>query len=518
MNSRAGTLVVLCLAAFVINLDTTIVNVALPSLVRRLHASTTDLEWIVDSYNLAFAALVLAAGSLGDRFGRRGMLVAGLAVFGAASLAGAAATDTAQLTTARAVMGVGAAMIFPATLSIIANVFPERAARAKAIGAWGATTGVGIALGPIAGGWLLQRYWWGSIFLFMAPIAAVTAALVVLAVPSSRDLSAPRLDLPGLVLSTLGMGALVLTVIEAPGHGWASPRTAAGFAAAAALLVALVLVERRRRQPMLDVALFRNLRFSAASGTVTVAFFALMGFIFLVAAYFQFVKGYGPFGTGVRMLPVALCVGLSSVAGAQLAVRIGNKAVVAGGLLLLASAFLWISAAASADTGYGQIAAQMVVLGTGIGLTQAPATEAIMGALRPQQAGVGSAVNDATRLLGGTLGVAVIGSVSASVYTAHLADLAPAGLPADAATAAQGSVGGALQAAARLAAGGAGDLASGLHGAAIDAFLSSFRVGCLVAGGVALAGAVLALLALPARPAAPSTVDTVVRERDPQYR
>src|ERR671930_2727139 len=268
-------LVSLLLAAFVINVDTTIVNVALPTLVRQLHASTTQLQWVVDAFNLLFAGSVLAMGSLSDRFGRKGMLLAGLSVFGAASLAGGLMDSPGQLIAARAVMGVGAAMVFPSTLSLLTNVFTERRERALAIGAWGAITGAAIALGPIVGGWLLELSDWRSIFFAMAPIAAIAGVLVAGSVPTSRDPRAPRIDRAGFALSTTTVGLLVYTIIEAPNHGWGSVRTLAGFALTALLGAAFVAWERRTQKPMLDLSLFRNPRFTAASGSVAISFFAL---------------------------------------------------------------------------------------------------------------------------------------------------------------------------------------------------------------------------------------------------
>src|SRR6266566_8449396 len=220
----------LLLAAFAINLDTTIVNVALPTLARELHASNSQLQWIVDAYNLVFAAFLLAAGSLSDRLGRKGMLLAGLGLFGASSAAGGLAADSAQLIVARCFMGLGAAMVFPATLSLISNVFVQRAERARAIGMWGATAGMAIALGPIVGGWLLEHFSWTSIFFAMAPVAAMGAGLVALSVPTSRDPRAPKTDRPGFALSTAAMALLIYTIIEAPNHGWSSARTLGGFA------------------------------------------------------------------------------------------------------------------------------------------------------------------------------------------------------------------------------------------------------------------------------------------------
>src|ERR1700749_2548296 len=345
MKPKPLILTSLLLAAFVINVDTTIVNVALPTLVRQLHASTSQLQWVVDAFNLLFAGSVLAAGSLSDRFGRKGMLLAGLAVFGLASLAGGLTADPGQLIVARAVMGVGSAMVFPSTLSLISNVFTQRGERAQAIGLWGAITGAAIALGPIVGGWLLELSSWRAIFFAMTPVAALAGVLVARYVPTSRDPHAPRVDRPGFVLSPATVALLVFTIIEAPAHGWGSARTLGGFGLMFVLAGAFVAWERRTAEPMLELSLFGNLRFTAASASVGISFFALSGFIFLVTQYFQFLKGYGPLSTGVRLLPVALCVAVASILGARLAVPVGTKLVVATGLLAMAAFYLWVARA-----------------------------------------------------------------------------------------------------------------------------------------------------------------------------
>ena len=298
MRSKPLILGALLFAAFLVNLDTTLVNVALPALVRELNATTTQLQWVVDAYNLVFAALLLTFGALSDRFGRKGMLLAGLAVVGTASLAGGFTTTAAELIAARAVMGLGAAMTFPATLSLISNVFTERRERARAIGLWGAVGGVAIATGPIAGGWLLEHFTWVSIFIVMGPIAAAAMIAAALVLPASKDPGAQAPDIPGLILSAATMALLVFTIIEAPTDGWTAARTLAGFAGSAALLAAFIARERAAAHPMLDVRLFRNPRFSVASGAVTISFFTLFGFIFLITQYFQFVRGYGPLSTG----------------------------------------------------------------------------------------------------------------------------------------------------------------------------------------------------------------------------
>jgi EmrB/QacA subfamily drug resistance transporter len=509
MNRKTVILISLLLAAFVINLDTTIVNVALPTLVRQLHASNSQLQWVVDAFNLLFAGSVLAMGSLSDRFGRKGMLLAGLAVFGLASLVGGLTNSPGQLIAARAAMGIGAAMVFPATLSLITNAFSERRERALAIGLWSAITGVAIALGPIVGGWLLQASGWRSIFFAMTPVAAIAGVLVARYVPTSSDPAAPRTDRAGFALSTATIGLLVYTFIEAPNQGWASARTLAGFALTAGLAAAFAAWERRTEAPMLDLSLFRNPRFTAASASVGISFFALSGFIFLVTQYFQFFKGYGPLSTGVRLLPVATSVAISSILGARLAVRVGTKLVVASGLFAMAAFYVWV-ATSSATTGYGTIAAQMIVVGTGMGMTSAPATEAIMGVVPKAKAGVGSAVNDATRLLGGTLGVAVIGSVFASLYASRLTSALPGGLPASVARAAHGSVGGALTVAGKFAHDGHPAIATAIHNATSSAFFQGFHAGDYVAAGIAAVGAVMALALLPSFPtlSARDTPDT----------
>jgi EmrB/QacA subfamily drug resistance transporter len=493
VRRRYAILATVCLAAFAINLDTTIVNVALPDLGRQLHATTRDLQWIVDGYNLAFAALVLTAGSLSDRFGRRPGLLIGLGGFAAASGIGALAGSADALIVVRFVMGAFAAMIFPTTLSIITNTFPNRGERAKAVGIWGAVTGLGVAVGPVTGRVLLKHYTWPSVFLALVPVALAAMAAAFAVVPESSDPEQARLDLPGLAVSSAAIGLLVYTIIEAPNRGWSAPITIVSFATTAALVAVFIAVERRRPHPMIDVSLFRTPAFSAASGAVTVAFFALFGFIFLVTQYFQFIRGYGALSTGVRILPVATTIALGSVVGVMLAGRVGTRAVVVLGLLLLGSSFGWI-ALSPAFMSYGRIVGQMVLIGLGLGLTTAPATESILSVLPPAKAGVGSAVNDATREAGGTLGVAVLGSIFTSLYADRLASTAFNTLPSSVAQASQDSVAAALG-----AIGGAG---RPVHGMLLDglqnSFMYGFHVACVVAAAICLLGAVGAL-ALPGR-------------------
>lgn len=499
---RMLLLATVCLAAFAINIDTTIVNVALPDLGRQLGATTRDLQWIVDGYNLAFASLVLTAGSLGDRFGRRPALLVGLAGFAISSGIGALVGSASALVAVRFVMGASAAVIFPTTLSIITNAFPDRRERAGAIGVWGAVTGLGVAIGPVTGGLLLAHFGWPSVFVALVPVAVLALVAAWAVVPESSDPAGARLDLPGLVLSSAAVGTLVYTIIEAPERGWASPLTLAGLAAAVALAAVFVAVERRRPRPMIDIALFRTPAFSAASASVTVAFFALFGFIFVVTQYFQFVRGYGSLSTGVRILPVAITIAIGSVGGVVLAGRVGTRAVVTTGLLLLGSSFGWI-ALSPTFMPYEHIVGQMVLMGLGLGLTTTPATESILSVLPPAKAGVGSAVNDATRELGGTLGVAVLGSIFTSLYAHHLATTSFQGLPSHVVTAAQNSVAAALTTASQAPDGAARQqLLDGVNAA----FMSGFHIASVVAAGMCLLGAAGALL-LPGRSSQPSSTE-----------
>ncbi|MGZ4492981.1 MAG: MFS transporter [Nocardioidaceae bacterium] len=495
MKHKLGILVAVCTATLAINLDTTIVNVALPSMARELPADTRPLQWIVDGYNLAFAALVLAAGSLSDRYGRRPALVVGLLGFAAASVVGALVDSAGALIAARAVMGTFAALIFPTTLSVIRNAFEGRRERAAALGVWGAVVGVGVAAGPVTGGLLLTHFYWGSVFLALAPLALVATGLTLALVPESRDPGVPALDVPGLRDSVALLSLLTWTIIEAPSRGWGSAATLAGFAGTVVLLGMFVAAERRAAHPMLDLGLFRDRRFSAASASVTVTFFALFGFIFLITQYFQLIRGYGSLSTGARILPVATSIAVASVLGTFLAPRIGTRAVVTTGLLLFGSAFAWVATVA-VDASYPSvIVPQMVLMGLGMGLISTPATESILLVLPPARAGVGSAVNDATRELGGTLGVAVVGSVFASVFSARLAEGAFGTLPGPRLAQAQDSVAVAV---------GIAHSSPALASAAQDAFMTGLHVSCVVVASVCFVAAVGGLFALPGRVRAPA--------------
>ena len=493
-DRRWLALSVLCLSLVLIVLDNTVLNVALPTLVRELGASTTQLQWMVDAYVIVFAGLLLTAGFLGDRFGRRRALQLGLVVFAVASGLAAASGSTGQLIGARAVMGLGAAFVMPATLSIITNLFTDPGERARAIAIWAGMAGVGVALGPVVGGWLLEHFWWGSVFLVNLPIVVLALVGGRLLLPESRHDTGRRLDAVGAVLSIAGIGALLFAIIEAPRHGWGDPVTLASFAVAAVVLFAFGWWEHRVDAPMLDVAFFRDARFSAASGSIALVFFALFGSFFLFTQLLQFVLGYTALEAGLRLLPISIVLGAVSPLSARLVERLGTKVVVTAGLLTVAGGLAMLSTFAF-GSGYGDLLGGMLVMAAGMGLTMAPATESIMGSLPPAQAGVGSAVNDTTRELGGALGVAVLGSLLASGYASTLSDALPDNLlPAEATGVVGESVGAALQVAA-----GMGPVGETLALAARGAFVDAMGIGVVVAAGAALLGALITALFLPGR-------------------
>jgi EmrB/QacA subfamily drug resistance transporter len=490
---RWAALAVLALSLVVIGMDNTILNVALPTLVRDLDASASELQWMVDAYVLVFAGLLLTMGALGDRFGRKLVLDLGLLVFVAGSVASAWAGSPEVLIATRAAMGVGGAMIMPATLSIITDTFPA-AERERAIGIWAGMAGLGIVLGPVVGGWLLEHFWWGSVFLVNVPVVGVALLAGWALVPESKDPRATPLDPIGALLSMAGLGSLVYAIIEAPDNGWTDPVTLWGFGAGGVLLALFVAWELRTPHPMLQIGLFRNPRFSAASAAITLVFFALFGTIFVLQQHLQFVLGYDALEAGSRLLPVATLV-LAAPLAARLSEHVGTKAVVAVGLGVVTTG-LWLVSRVDVADGYTPIAWSLAVLGLGMGATMAPATASVMGSLPLAKAGVGSAMNDTTRQVGGALGVAVLGSVLSSSYRDAI-DPALARLPGRAAAAAHDSVGAALGVAGRLGAAG-GPLAQAARGAFVDAMGDV----ALVAAAAALLGALVTLVLLPARPPA----------------
>jgi len=489
---RWWMLAVLCLSLVVITLDNTILNVALPTLVRELDATNSQLQWMVDSYTLVFAGMLLTAGSLGDRAGRKGALQFGLVVFALGSALSALAQNPGQLIATRALMGAGGAFIMPATLSILTNVFPAEE-RGRAIGVWAGVSGLGVAIGPLLGGFLVEHFGWHEIFTVNLPIVAVALIAGAILLPTSKDPSAPKLDLPGAVLSIAGLSSLVYALIEAPGEGWSDPKILGALGAGVLLMVLFALREVNTDHPMLDVTFFKNPRFTAASSAITLVFFAMFGTSFLLTQYFQFVLGYSAAETGVRMLPLALTMMVVAPLSSRIVERLGTKVVVFTGLVLVSLSMI-LQVGLTPTSEYVQVMWRIMLLAVGMGLTMAPATESIMGSLPLAKAGVGSAVNDTTRQVGGALGVAVIGSVLSSVYGSKIADTFGGRLSGEAIEVAKSGIGGALQVAEKAGAAGA-EIAD----VARSAFVNAMHGGAVVAAVAAAIGAVVVIVFLPAR-------------------
>lgn len=501
LERRWAILAVLCFGLLVSVLDNSILNVALPTIQKDLNATSSDLQWIVDSYTLVFAGLLLTAGSLGDRFGRRGALQIGFILFGIGSVAAALSTSSGMLIGTRAFMGIGGALIMPATLSIITNVFPPED-RAKAIGVWAGTAGLGGALGPLTGGFLVQHFYWGSVFLVNIPIVIIGLIAGIFLIPTSKDPSAPKLDPVGAVLSILGLAILLYAIIEAPSEGWTSASTIGLGTLGLVICIVFVLWEAKSSHPMLDVTFFKKARFTVAALAITLVFFSMFGSLFLQTQYFQFVLGYSPLDTGIRMLPFAAVMLVLAPLSAPLAARIGTKITVALGLGLVTTGLLLLTQL-QVDTSYGNIVWRLMLMSAGMALTMAPATESVMGSLPLHKAGVGSAVNDTTRQIGGALGVAVVGSVLATTYGDKIGTfLAGLGLPLPAplVEAAKNNIGalknGLLPV---LQNNGASDAAAKVEAAANQAFVSAVHWGVLVAAAATAIGVLMVLIWLPAR-------------------
>lgn len=494
---------VLGLSLLLIGLDNTILNVALPSLQRDLDVTGATLQWVVDAYVLVFAALLLPVGALADRFGRKRLLQLGLVVFAAGSLAAAFSVEGWQLIAARAVMGVGGAMIMPSTLSIISAVFPPHE-RGKAIGAWAAIAGIGIGLGPLVGGALVEWSSWSAVFWVPVPVAVIALAAGIRLVPESRDPESRPLDMPGAVLSTVALTALVYAIIEAPTRGWLDPITLGAFGVAIAGIGAFLAWERIASAPMLQLSFFADRRFSVGAASIGLAFLALFGTVFLISQYLQLVRGYSAMQAGLRVAPIAVGLIIGAGASHKLVARIGTNRVVAGGLLLL-SALLASLAVWDGGSSDWVIIPTLVGFAFAMGNIMAPATDAVLSAVPEAKAGIGSAMNDVTRQVGGALGVALMGSIMASVYSGHLPKAVP-GVPDTAVAAAADSIGAAHAVAGGLPADAAGALTS----SARSAFVDGFGVATLVAAGVAAAGAVAAARLLPPRMASSERIDHTI--------
>jgi len=496
---RWMTLLVLCISLVVITVDNTILNVALPTLARQvsdggLGATASQLQWIVDAYTLVFAGLLLTAGSLGDRFGRYRFLAFGLAVFGIGSALSASASDPTMLIVTRGLMGIGAAFIMPATLSIITNVFTDPAERGKAIGIWAGVSALGIGLGPITGGILLEHFWWGSIFIVNVPIVIIGLVLGYFLIPESRDPEHAALDPLGAVLSIFALGSLLWAIIEAPGKGWTSTPILAGFAIGIVLLIAFFAWELHTPHPMLDIRFFENPRFSAASAAITLVFLALFGTLFLLTQYLQTVLGYSTVKAGAVLIPQAAAIMIFAPMSNIWVTKLGNKVVVTTGLLLVTLSLV-LFGTFEVHSSALHVIAITVIMGVGMANIMAPCTDSIMGSLPRAKAGVGSAVNDTTRQMGGAVGVAVFGSLMASHFTSQVRD----GLAGVASPEIVHALGDNVVQAIGVAGATPAPLGSQIVEVAKDSFVSGLHLIGFVAAGVTFLAAIGVARFLPAR-------------------
>jgi EmrB/QacA subfamily drug resistance transporter len=484
---RWWALAALAICLLTLGLDGTILNVALPTLAAELGASTSGLQWIVDAYILVFAGLLLPAGALGDRIGRRKVLLVGLGVFLVSSVAAAWTTSISGLVAARAAMGLGSAIMMPMAMATLPVIFPP-AERGRAISVLAAAMGVGVPLGPIVGGWLLDNFWWGSVFLVNVPVAVIAIIAALAFIPDSANPASLRADMLGGVLSTAGLVSVVYGVIEAPRLGWGDPLVLAGIGLGLVLLVLFVMWEKRYAYPMIDLGLFRRPRFLWGTVAATIGTFGLFGLLFTLPQYLQAVQGYDAFSTGLRLVPMMGGLILGAGGADRIVARIGTRIPVTAGLVVISAAMV-LGATTGPDTGYGLTATWLALAGFGVGLALAPAMEAVLDELPTDESGAGTALTMALRQVGGALGVALLGSVLAGTYTSRL-DVA--GVPEPAAQTARDSVAGAVAVADQLR-------VPALFESARDAYLSGMTAVLLVCAAITLIGAVLVAVLLPAR-------------------
>jgi EmrB/QacA subfamily drug resistance transporter len=486
----------MCFTVLLISLDQTVLNIALPTLVRELHPSSSGLQWIADSYTLTNAVLLLFGGALGDRFGRRRLFIIGVAIFGAGSAGCALVHSTGPLIGARAVMGLGAAFLMPATLSLIVSTFSGHN-RARAIGIWAGVGGIGASAGPLLGGWLLQHFWWGSVFLINVPVAVLALLGGVFAVTESRAVNRPRLDPVGVVLSSLGLTALTYGLIVTSTDGWGSATVLGSLLFAVALLVVFIWWNGRRSQPFLDLSLFANRTFSSALGAVTAVFFAMFGVSYLLSQYIQFVEGANPFGVGIRFLPLAIMSLVSSNVAARLTARFGLRTIMLSGMVLVTCGLLALSTL-TVGSGFLIVGIAFALIGSGMGLAIAPASTAIVGTLSADKVGAGSGLRSMVQLLGGSFGVAIVGSLATTAYRSAIGPSLAGplrSLPAAARAAVRNQIGDAVGVAKTLPPG----LGRATEGAANHAFVSGLHLAALVGTGVLLFSTLAAAKYVPSR-------------------
>ena len=508
-----ATLAVLCASLLIVNLDTTVLNVALPALVRDLGATSSQLQWVVDAYALVFGGLLLVSGSLADRFGRKRTFLLGLVAFAAGSAWAAFSGTVTVLVMARASMGVGASLLMPSTLSIITNVFPNPAQRQRAIAIWAGTSGVGFGVGPMIGGLLLAHFWWGSVFLINVPIATGAALLALRLVPDSKNPAAPRPDLVGALLSVAGLALVLWAVIEAPVEGWSSALVLGPGAGGVAVLVAFATWERSSSHPMLNLMLFRARGFSVAVCSVGLVMFGLLGALFMLTQFLQFDLGYSALQSGERMLPMAAAMALAPLSAVFN--RLAGSKITTGAGMFLCALGLWMISRTQVAWGYGHMLPGIMMIGFGVALVMPSVSASVMSSVPSGDTGIGSATNGTFIQVGGAMGVAVIGSLLSSRYKSRMTTgIAPLHLPPAVAHVVLGSIGGAISVTRQVPA-PVGHL---LLRAARSAFISGVDLGLLPAAAMVLAGCLLVLGALPARPHRSAGQVTVGTELVPEHR
>jgi EmrB/QacA subfamily drug resistance transporter len=478
----------------ILGIDQTALHVAVPSITRELGASAAEAQWVLDAYILTLAGLLLAAAKLGDRFGRRRMLMTGLILFSVTSLAGSQAASVTGLITARAAMGVGAACIVPSTLALLAAIFPERGERARAVGLWSASTVIGVAAGPTVGGWFLEDHKWGSILLINVPVCLLAMVAVPLLVPESRDPARRGIDPLSTLISIAGLGALVWAIIEGPARGWTDPVVLGAAGGGLVALAALALRQRYAARPMIDLRILRRPRFAAAAVAVSLTWFGMLGALFLISQYLQAVLGHSPLDSGIRLLPLAGGLIGGTVLAAVLGARDGEKTGALIGLMLIAGAMA-VLASTTAGSGYAHVAIVLALAGCGMAMTVHATTEAVMSSVTAGQAGLGSAISDTTRQVGGALGIAVLGSVVRTIYAAAMAVPKTPGIPPQTWAHAKDNVIVAAETARRLPPA----TGRGVLNQAGAAFVHGMSVASWVAAGVAIVATLVVAVWLPHR-------------------
>ena len=495
-EKRWYVLVIMCLVLFIISIDNTVLNLALPSISSGLGATASQLQWIVDSYTLIFASLLITTGSIGDRYGRRKLLIIGLALFGVCSLGAALSVSTGMLIAFRLLLGVAGAMIMPSTLSILMDVFRERRERIKAIAIWSSIFSIGAGIGPIIGGFLINSFDWSAVFYLNVPIVLICLTGGYFLVPESKDSSAPKPDLPGVLLSIIGLMSLVFGMIQAGEQGWASTTVLASFGVAFIFLSAFIWWENHSTSPMLPLSFFKNMSFTGANAALTMSAFAMMGSMYFFSQFLQSVQGYSPVMAAICMFPMTPAVFLSTMGSIKVDRKMGTKFTVSMGLLLSGAGIFLFSQTAGINTPYGIIFLVQIILGMGIGFTMSPATNSVMSALPPGRAGIGSAMNDTTRQVGGALGIAVLGALMNGTYRSgvNLLD-GLSGISQVTLDQIRSSIQGAHIVALKLGTGLAGTVIQ----TSSQAFVNGMREALLIASVVMWIAAVTAWLILPAK-------------------